>query len=217
MDYPLQTSKLYLGIVAAVFSIHFSKHPPTLDFFFSRSWKTSPFRAAVDLINMLLTIHSRWLMGLIERLALMLTGVSILIPFIKQFILGSNFLFHHFSVVFRDLFSLLLCPKLSNGTLIQFIDINHTCWEKDIVHINISTCTNHSRFGDVTDWERKTFCCRTKDDDFFPMLLLLQEEVSLSWNSTIWGTVYIDQVFRSLTLKPTVLIVSAYTKDSKYK
>lgn len=34
MDYPLQTSKLYLGIVAAVFSIHFSKHPPTLDFFF---------------------------------------------------------------------------------------------------------------------------------------------------------------------------------------
>lgn len=111
----------------------------TLDFFFSRSWKTTPFRTASDLIKMLLTKHSRWLMGLIERLALMLTGVSILIPFIKQFILGSNFLFHHFSVVFRDLFSLLLCSKPSNGTLIQFIDINHTCREKDIVCINIST------------------------------------------------------------------------------
>lgn len=141
-EYKLQTRELYLIIVALLFSIHISKRPPHLRFFSPVSRQPAHLEQPADLINMLLIMFSRWLMGVLNKTGPNSNWCFYSSPLCRIICFMAKVSFHYFSVVFGDPFSLLLCSKLSNDTLIQFIDVNCTCRGEETVHININTLPN---------------------------------------------------------------------------
>lgn len=62
-EYKLQTSQLYLGIVASLSSVQISKHPPRLRFLSPFSRLPAHSEQPADFINMLLTMFSRFFNG----------------------------------------------------------------------------------------------------------------------------------------------------------
>lgn len=136
-EYKWQTGQLFLGIVASLFSIYISKHPPYLRFLFPLSRLLFHSELLADFINMLPITFSRWLMGLKtgpNSNQCFYSG-----PFCRIICFMVKVSFYYFFVVFGNPFSPLPCSKLSNSTLIQFIGVNSTCREEETVHININT------------------------------------------------------------------------------
>ena len=118
--------------------------------------------------------------------------------------------FHYFSAAFGDPFSPLLCAKLSDCTLIQFIDINHTCWERRPFTLRSTHCPNHisftckvleGRLVIILDGEERAVLLRSHVLEV-SLTLLFQERASLSYERQLLGTrlygpVYISGVPRA--------------------